>query len=95
MTTAFQLMTLFRISYGQIAAASKHRISKSSCYRIVNGLAVYTPKQKEAFTQGLAICIQDRALHLDSSFLFSSPATLEPAKTEPVAIEQEPLKLTA
>ena len=88
MTTALQIMTLFQISYGQVASASQHQISKSSVYRVANGVAPYNPRQLEAFTGALAVCIQARADHLDSAYLFK-PAL------EPSAIEQEPLKLTA
>ena len=89
---AATLMTIFKISYGQVAAASGYKISRSGCFNLVK-TNTGTPKQKAAFVAGLALCIQQRLANLDSSYVFPV-AAMEPAKIE-AAIVEEPVKLIA
>ena len=82
---AATLMELFKISYGQVAAAASHKISRSGCFTLVK-TNTGTPKQKAAFVEGLAICIQQRLTNLDSSYVFPIPPIQMPTP-EPASVE--------
>lgn len=95
-TIPAEIIRLLGLSYGQIAAASHHTISKSTVFRIATGQLNPTPKLRQAFTEAIARCIQARLANMDSAFLFPATAPAPAIEsTEPTPIAEEPLKLTA
>lgn len=78
------LLRIFGVSFGEIAAASRHQISKTTAFRLATGRISGTSLQRQLFAEGLLAVLQTRR---DSSYIFpeNSPAVLA---TDPHKVSQ-------